>query len=96
MMIGINSGTIAPPSADNASRPEGRGDTVRLGSRRACRYSCTINSAAITKAGRKPAANKAAIETCAMIPYTTMLMQGGIRMPMPEAADTMAAARGAL
>ena len=31
-----------------------------------------------------------------MIPYTTMLMQGGIRMPMPEAADTMAAARGAL
>jgi len=47
----------------------------------------------MAKAGRKPPAKRAPIETLAIPPYTTMAMQGGTRMPMPQAAQTMAVAR---
>ena len=45
------------------------------------------------KAGRKPPKKSAPIETPATPAYTTMAMQGGTRMPMLHAAQTMAAAR---
>jgi len=45
------------------------------------------------KPGRKPATKRAEMERPDMAPSTTITRQGGIRIPMPEAAATMAAAR---
>jgi hypothetical protein len=47
---------------------------------------------ASTTAGRNPAANSAATDTLATEPMTIIRMHGGTRMPMADAADTMATA----
>ena len=44
--------------------------------------------AASRKAGRNPARNSVTIERFTSEPSTTMVRQGGTRMPMAEAADT--------
>ena len=47
------------------------------------------------KPGRNPPMKRAAIEMFDMAPSTTMLRQGGIIIPIPVEAATMAAARAA-
>ena len=47
-------------------------------------------------AGMNPAVNSAATDSPAMEPMTIMRMHGGTRMPMAEAAATMATASSRL
>ena len=49
-------------------------------------------ASAMTTAGTKPAANRAAADTLATEPMTIIRMQGGTRMPIAEAAETTATA----
>ena len=49
-------------------------------------------ASAMTTAGRKPAAKRAATDTLATEAMTIIRMQGGTRMPMAEAAETTATA----
>jgi hypothetical protein len=49
-----------------------------------------MSTMARTTAGTKPAVNSAATDRLATEPITIMRMHGGTRMPMAEAADTMA------
>ena len=46
-------------------------------------------ASASTTAGMKPATNNAATETLAIAPSTIIRMQGGTRIPIADAAETM-------
>ena len=50
----------------------------------------------MTTAGMKPAVNSAATERLAIEPMTIIRMQGGTRMPIAEAAETIATASSRL
>ena len=54
----------------------------------------TIRVRAMKKPGRKPPMNRPAIEMLVIAPRTTILRQGGIIIPMPVAAATIAEALG--
>jgi len=51
-------------------------------------------ASATTAAGMSAARNRSRIEIWAIVPSTIMVIEGGIRMPVPEAAPTIAAAHG--
>ena len=50
--------------------------------------------AASRKAGRKPARNSVTMDKFTSEPRTTMVKQGGTRMPIADAADTTLTASG--
>ena len=55
-----------------------------------------MTATARTTAGMKPAVNSAATESPAIDPMTIIRMHGGTRMPMAEAAETIATASSLL
>ena len=90
---GMPSGRIASRIALRSPLQENFPLTPGSVPRRACTWITMASVSAMRKPGRKPAMKSAAIERPDIAPRITITRQGGISMPMPEAAATIAAAR---
>ena len=87
------SGRIASRNAWRSAAPEKRPRAPGSVPRRAWIWMTMESVSAMRMPGRKPAMNSAEIDRPDIAPRITITRHGGISIPMPDAAATIAAAR---